>query len=61
MISPTTVKAILLDDRTLNRPYLNRKTIEEVVKGHTKGYRNYTIEITQLLTIELIQRLLIEK
>lgn len=55
------VKAILLDNRTLNRPYLNRKFIEEMVQGHTKGYRNYTTEITQLLTVELIQRLLIEK
>jgi asparagine synthase (glutamine-hydrolysing) len=55
------VKAILLDDRTLNRPYLNKKAIEEIVKGHTKGNRNYTTEITQLLTVELIQRLLVEQ
>ena len=55
------VKAILLDNRTLNRPYLNRKSIEYIVESHTKGYRNYTTEITKLLTIELIQRLLIEK
>jgi len=55
------VKAILLDDRTLNRPYLNRNIVEDFVKGHTKGYRNYTTEITQLLTLELIQRLFIEK
>ena len=55
------VKAILLDERTLRRPYLNRKFVEEIVEGHTKGYRNYTNEITTLLTIELIQRLLIEQ
>lgn len=55
------VKAILLDDKTLNRPYLNRKAVEDVVVGHTKGYQNYTTEITQLLTLELIQRLLIEQ
>lgn len=54
------VKAVLLDDRTLNRPYLNRKTIEKMVESHTRGYRNYTTEITQLLSMELIQRLLIE-
>lgn len=54
------VKAILLDDKTLKRPYLNRKAVESIVEGHTKGYRNYTTEITQLLTVELIQRLLIE-
>jgi asparagine synthase (glutamine-hydrolysing) len=54
------VKGMLLDDKTLNRPYLNRKTVEHIVESHTKGYRNYTTEITQLLTIELIQRLLVE-
>ena len=55
------VKAILLDERTLSRPYLNRKFVEEMVIGHTKGYCNYTTEITQMLTVELIQRLLIEQ
>ena len=55
------VKAILLDGRTLSRPYLNRAAVERVVYAHTKGYRNFTTEITQLLTIELIQRLLIEQ
>lgn len=54
------VKAILLDDKTLKRPYLNRKVVEAIVEGHTKGSRNYTTEITQLLTVELIQRHLIE-
>lgn len=55
------VKAILLDERTLSRPYLNRKSVEEMVIGHTKGYCNYTTEIIQMLTVELIQRLLIEQ
>ncbi len=54
------IKAILLDERTLSRPYLNRKTVEKVVISHTKGYCNYTTEISQLLTVELINRLLIE-
>ncbi len=54
------VKAILLDHKTLTRPYLNRNAVEYVVESHTKGYRNYTTEITQLLTLELIQRQLIE-
>lgn len=55
------VKAILLDNRTLKRPYLNRKVLECIVNDHTKGYRNYATEITQILTLELIQRLLIEQ
>lgn len=55
------VKAILLDDTTLTRPYLNKTHVEHVVESHTMGYRNYTTEITKLLTLELIQRLLIEQ
>jgi asparagine synthase (glutamine-hydrolysing) len=55
------VKDILLDHKTLNRPYLNKKIVEDIVKAHTRGNRNYTTEITQLLTLELIQRLLIEQ
>jgi len=55
------IKEILLDKRTTHRPYLNKKYLIEIVQGHTKGNRNYTREITQMLTIELIQRLLIEK
>ncbi|MEN6321054.1 MAG: asparagine synthase-related protein [Syntrophaceae bacterium] len=54
------IKALLLDERTLCRPYLNRKTVEEIVHGHTKGNRNYTTEISRLVTLELIHRLLIE-
>jgi asparagine synthase (glutamine-hydrolysing) len=54
------IKAILLDEKTLNRPYLNRKIIEKIVKEHTKGYSNYTIEISKIITAELIHRLLIE-
>ena len=54
------VKDILLDKKTLNRPYLNRKTVESIVASHTRGNRNYTTEITQLITLELIQRLLVE-
>ena len=55
------VKEILLDSRTTNRPYLNKKYLIEIVHGHTKGNRNYTTEITKMLTVELIQRLLIEQ
>lgn len=54
------IKSILLDERSLGRPYLNRKTVEEMVQGHTKGNRNYTTEISKLLTLELTHRLLVE-
>ena len=55
------VKDILLDARTMNRPYLNKKYLSEIVQGHTKGNRNYTTAITKMLTVELMQRLLIEQ
>ena len=55
------VREILLDERTLSRPYLNRSFIESMVHSHTKGYRNYTTEITRMLTAELIQRVFIEQ
>jgi asparagine synthase (glutamine-hydrolysing) len=54
------VKEILLDSRTRKRPYLNGNRIEEVVKEHTEGRGNYTLEIHKLLTSELIQRQFIE-
>lgn len=50
------VQAILLDPRTLSRPYLDRATVEQVVRGHLGGSQNHTDAIHQLLTLELIQR-----
>jgi asparagine synthase (glutamine-hydrolysing) len=55
------VKSILLDPRTLQRPYLNGPNLEKMVQAHIAGRDNYTQEIHWLLTSELIQRLLIEK
>jgi len=51
------VREILLDQRTLSRPYLNRSGVETIVLTHLKGTRNYTTEIHQLLTLELVHRL----
>jgi asparagine synthase (glutamine-hydrolysing) len=50
------VKEILLDSRTLNRPYVNRNTVETIVKGHLHQGQNFTTEIHKLLTLELIHR-----
>jgi asparagine synthase (glutamine-hydrolysing) len=50
----------LLDPRTLNRPYFQRKALEAMVNGHLEGRRNYTAEIHRALTVELIERRLIE-
>jgi asparagine synthase (glutamine-hydrolysing) len=55
------VKEVLLDPRTLGRPYLNGRRVEEIVKAHVTGRGNFTLEIHKLLTSELIQRQLIEQ
>ena len=54
------VREILLDSRSLSRPYLERKELESIVRGHLKGDRNYTSEIHKLLSLELVQRLLVD-
>lgn len=54
------VKDILLDHRTLSRPAINRKCAESLVNGHLAGTSNATVEIHQLLTLELIYRQLLE-
>ena len=54
------VREILLDTRTLARPYLERTGVEKVVRGHLRGDHNYTTEIHRLLSLELLQRLFVE-
>jgi asparagine synthase (glutamine-hydrolysing) len=55
------VQEMLLDPLTLSRPYLDRKAVETVVKGHVKGDRNYTTEIHKLLSLEYVHRLFIDQ
>ena len=54
------VREMLLDPRALSRPYLERKQLEAVVRGHLRGDRNYTTEIHQLLTLEILHRLFLD-
>jgi asparagine synthase (glutamine-hydrolysing) len=54
------VQEMLLDSRTLCRPYLERKGVEAIVKGHLKGNRNYTTTIHRLLSLELLHRLFLD-
>jgi asparagine synthase (glutamine-hydrolysing) len=54
------VREMLLDSRTLARPYLECSGVEEIVRGHLKGNRNYTLEIHKILTLELIHRLFLD-
>jgi asparagine synthase (glutamine-hydrolysing) len=55
------VREVLLDQRSLRRPYLNGKFAEKMVLDHTCGRLNYTTEITKMLTIELLQRVMIDQ
>ena len=50
------VQEILLDSRTLSRPFLEAKNVEAMVKGHVLGNRNATTAIHKLLTTELLFR-----
>ena len=54
------VREMLLDQRSLARPYLNPDAVRKIVEGHLKGDRNYTTEINRLLTLELTHRLFID-
>ena len=54
------VQEMLLDSRTLSRPYLERKGVEAIVRGHLKGNRNYTTEIHRLLSLEFLHRLFLD-
>jgi asparagine synthase (glutamine-hydrolysing) len=51
------VREMLLDVRSLARPWVVRQKVEETVQGHLKGNRNFTTEIHRLLTLEIIHRL----
>ena len=54
------VQEMLLDTRSLSRPYVQREGLKAVIRGHLKGNRNYTTELHKLLTLELICRLFLE-
>jgi asparagine synthase (glutamine-hydrolysing) len=54
------VQEMLLDSRTLARPYLERRGVEAIVRGHLKGNHNYTTEIHRLLSLELLHRLFMD-
>jgi asparagine synthase (glutamine-hydrolysing) len=54
------VREMLLDRRSLARPYVNREAVRTIVEGHLKGNRNYTTEIHRLMTLELMHRLFLD-
>jgi asparagine synthase (glutamine-hydrolysing) len=54
------LREMLLDSDARSRPYLRARALEKMLKAHTNGYRNYAFEIHKVLTLEFIQRKLIE-
>jgi asparagine synthase (glutamine-hydrolysing) len=54
------VREVLLDPRSLSRPYVRRDALELMVTSHLKGTRNHTTEITRLLTLELLHRIFVD-
>jgi len=55
------VQSKLEDNSTATRAYLDRRTYRELVTSHRTGIGNYLNEINRLVTLELIQRLLLER
>jgi asparagine synthase (glutamine-hydrolysing) len=50
------VQQILLDRLTLSRAYVQKQTVDEIVRHHVRGGRNHTAAIHTLLTLELLNR-----
>jgi asparagine synthase (glutamine-hydrolysing) len=55
------VREILLDARTLNRCYINKNTVKQIVAKHISGQGNYTFEIHKALSLELLHRSLLDR
>ena len=55
-----TLEEILLDPRTLSRPYWNAPWVSQIVNDHVRGRKNNLAQIRKVLTIELIHRELLE-
>jgi asparagine synthase (glutamine-hydrolysing) len=54
------LREMLLDSDARSRPYLRPNSLEKILKAHINGQRNYAFEIHKILTLEFIQRKLIE-
>jgi len=54
------LREILLDSNARSRPYLRPDSLEKILKAHGSGQRNCAFEIHKILTLEFIQRKLVE-
>jgi asparagine synthase (glutamine-hydrolysing) len=53
-------KSVLLDERTLARPYFNREFILKMLTEHMDGRRNWGFRLCALLTFELWNRYFVD-
>jgi asparagine synthase (glutamine-hydrolysing) len=54
------IQDVLLDPKTLGRAYWNSKILQKIVLDHIAGRRNNLAEIRKVLTLEMIERSLVE-
>jgi asparagine synthase (glutamine-hydrolysing) len=54
------LRDVLLDPRSLARPYLDARRAEEIVRQHLEGRANWTEELHRMLTLELLHRTILE-
>jgi asparagine synthase (glutamine-hydrolysing) len=55
------VKSVLLDRRSLDRPWWDARKLERMVLDHTRGAANHTLDLHKVLTCELTHRELLEQ
>mgnify|MGYP005837795511 CR=1 FL=1 len=55
------VQEILLDKRSLERPYINKPWVENMIKDHMQCRGDYGKEITAALTAELVHRFFMDR
>ncbi len=55
------VREVLLDRRSMERPYLNKSYLEKIITDHTQGKKNHRDAIAALINAELIHRIFIDK
>jgi hypothetical protein len=52
---------VLLNEKTLNRPYWNKENLAKIVNDHVHGRGTYLREIRKALQLELNHRILLER
>ncbi len=55
------LQSVLLDPRTLSRPYWNGRVLARMLDEHIRGRRRWLSELRKVLTLELVHRLLVEQ